>query len=187
MLDVATGAGDIPRALLQIGRRQHGVAYRSNCRFATSIPRAIEFARQQAEAAAAPIEFFQCDVLKDDFPAGFDAVVCTLFMHHLSDAEAAELMRRMAAAARRLAVVCDLARSKLAWWLTYAGTRLLTRSPVVHVDGPLSVQAAFTMDEIRVLAAEAGLADCQIRRGQPFRFVLSWWRHANDNSELPRA
>jgi hypothetical protein len=104
-----------------------------------------------------------------------------LFLHHLSDSEAAKLMRQMAAAAGRLVVVCDLARSKVAWWLTFAGTRLLTRSPVVHVDGPLSVQAAFTVDEIRSLARQAGLIDCRIQRRMPFRYVLSWWRNAIDH------
>ena len=121
-------------------------------------------------------------MLNDQLPGGYDAVVCTLFLHHLSDAEATALMRQMAAAAGRLVVVCDLARSKIGWWLTYAGTRLLTRSPVVHVDGPLSVQAAFTVDEIRSLAAQAGLTDCRIQRRVPFRFVLSWWRDANDHA-----
>jgi len=179
VLDVATGSGDIPRALLRIARR-HGAALNlSGCDIS---PRAIEFARQQTKAAGATIDFFQCDVLNDQLPGGYDAVVCTLFLHHLSDAEATALMRQMAAAAGRLVVVCDLARSKIGWWLTYAGTRLLTRSPVVHVDGPLSVQAAFTVDEIRSLALQAGLADCGIRRRMPFRFVLSWWRDANDHA-----
>jgi len=90
----------------------------------------------------------------------------------------------MAAASDRLVVVCDLARSNVAWWLTYAGTRLLTRSPVVRVDGPLSVRAAFTIDEVRSLAVQAGLTDCRIQRRMPFRFVLSWWRDANDHPGL---
>ncbi len=181
VLDVATGAGDIPLALLRIARRHGATVNLSGCDIS---PRAIEFARRQSDPAGAAIDFFQCDVLNDKLPGGYDAVVCTLFLHHLSDSEAAQLMRQMAMAAGRLVVVCDLARSRVGWWLTYAGTRLLTRSPVVHVDGPLSMQAAFTVEEIRSLAVQAGLMDCTIRRRMPFRFVLSWWRDENNHPAL---
>ena len=36
--------------------------------------------------------------------------------------------------------------------------KVLTRSPIVHVDGPRSVAAAFTVEEVRRLAGQAGLA-----------------------------
>jgi len=89
VLDVATGAGDIPRALLQIARRHGGALELSGCDIS---PRAIEFAQRQAEAAGARINFFQCDVLNDELPGSYDAVICTLFLHHLSDSDAGELM-----------------------------------------------------------------------------------------------
>ena len=180
VLDVATGGGDIPLALLRVARRRGMGMEIAGCDIS---PRAVDYARRQAAAAEEAIEFFQCDVLADPLPSGYDAVLSTLFMHHLSDAQAVELMRRMAAAAGELAVVCDLDRSPLAWWLTYAGTRLLARSPVVHVDGPLSVQAAFTADEFRALAAAAGLTPCDIWRCRPFRFVLSWTRRKSLKTE----
>ena len=55
VLDVATGAGDIPLALLRIARR-HGAALNlSGCDIS---PRAIEFARRQTEARRRGDRFF---------------------------------------------------------------------------------------------------------------------------------
>jgi len=56
------------------------------------------------------------------------------------------------------------------------GCRLLSRSPIVHFDGPVSVQGAFRMDEALDLAARAGLDGATIRRSWPERFLLSWHR-----------
>jgi SAM-dependent methyltransferase len=173
VLDVATGGGDIPLALARLARRRGIALQLAGCDIS---PRAMSFARRRAEQAGAAIEFFAHDALAGPLPGGYDAVICTLFLHHLSDAEAGELLRRMAAAAGRLVVVCDLVRSRSAWLLTRGLTRLLVRSSVVHVDGPLSIRAAFTVAEARLLAEQAGLTDCEIRRNWPFRFVLSQWR-----------
>ena len=125
----------------------------------------------------APIQFFQHDVLAGDLPKGYDAIVCSLFLHHLDDSTVRQLLARMMAAAGSVVVVSDLVRSPIALMTTIAATRVFTRSPVVHIDGPLSVRAAFTMDEIRVLAQAAGLTGFTICRRWPLRFVLSWWRN----------
>jgi hypothetical protein len=55
-------------------------------------------------------------------------------------------------------------------------TRLLTTSYVVHNDGPLSVEAAWTMAEAQRLAEEAGLPGARISWRWPFRFLLTWRR-----------
>jgi hypothetical protein len=60
--------------------------------------------------------------------------------------------------------------------LAYVGTRLLSASPIVHVDGPLSVAAAFTCVEAQELARRAGLEGATVARRWPFRFLLTWSR-----------
>jgi hypothetical protein len=80
----------------------------------------------------------------------------------------------MAAAARRAVLVDDLVRSRLGFALVWMGRYLLTSSPVVHVDGPLSVRAALSIGEARDLAERAGLQGCTIRRHWPERFLLTW-------------
>ena len=60
--------------------------------------------------------------------------------------------------------------------LAYLGTRILSRSPVVHVDGLLSVAAAFTMSEALELARRARWEGATVRWRWPFRFLLSGGR-----------
>ena len=49
-------------------------------------------------------------------------------------------------ATRHAVLVDDLVRSRLGFALVLAGSYLLTRSPVVHTDGPLSVRAALSLE-----------------------------------------
>jgi hypothetical protein len=52
----------------------------------------------------------------------------------------------------------------------------LSRSPVVRHDGPVSVAAAFSLAEARMLAQRAGLYGASLVRRWPCRFLLSWSR-----------
>jgi SAM-dependent methyltransferase len=173
VLDIATGAGDVPIRLFHKARRA-GIGLEL-----TGIDQsaaAVDYARQRAAAGGARVHFVAGDALADPLPDGYDVVMCSLFLHHLDDAAAEELMRRMAGAARRLVLVNDLRRSRLGWWVAWAGTRALTRSHVVHADGPRSVAAAFTVDEAATLARRAGLEGATVRRRWPWRWLLQWRR-----------
>ena len=64
----------------------------------------------------------------------------------------------------------------LGYGLAWIGCRLLSRSPMVHVDGPLSVQNAFTVDEARSLANKSGLQSARIVKHWPQRFLMTWQR-----------
>jgi 2-polyprenyl-3-methyl-5-hydroxy-6-metoxy-1,4-benzoquinol methylase len=180
VLDVATGGGDVPIALHRLGERA-GVRLRVEGCDRSEV--ALGHARRAAERAGAPIRFFPLDALNDSIPTGYDAVVCSLFLHHLTDEEAAELLRKMADAAGRRVVVNDLHRSRLGLWAVRLGAALLTRSPVVRIDGPRSVRAAFTPAETRKLARRAGLErGVELRRRGPLRWVMTWDR----TDEIPR-
>jgi SAM-dependent methyltransferase len=170
VLDVATGSGDVPRALAAKAAR----AGLTNLSFAGCdiSPTAVE----AASRASPGIAFFAHDALRDPLPAGYDVVTCSLFLHHLSEADAATLLSRMAAAAGRLVLVNDLDRSRFNYLAVWAACRLLTRSPVVRFDGPASVRSAFTADEALALAEKAGLAGASVRRRFPCRYLLTWQR-----------
>lgn len=86
------------------------------------------------------------------------------------------LLKRMTESTRHLVVAQDLLRSRWGYLICWAGTRLISRSPIVHVDGPLSVAGAFTLTEIQELAEQTGLTDYQINRHWPERFVFTWQR-----------
>jgi SAM-dependent methyltransferase len=173
VLDVATGAGDLPIALSRLARSRGVALELAACDVS---PRAVERARLAAERSGERVETFVHDALQGPLPEGFDVVTCSLFLHHLADDDAAATLARMAAAARRLVVAQDLLRSRagLAW--AVVGSRALTRSRVVHVDAALSVRAAFSADEAAALARRAGLSGACIRPRWPQRFVLEWRR-----------
>ena len=68
----------------------------------------------------------------------------------------------------------DLDRSRVGYLAAATVPRLLTRSPIVHTDALRSVRAAFTAEEARALAHEAGLSGAIVRRRFPFRWMLEW-------------
>jgi 2-polyprenyl-3-methyl-5-hydroxy-6-metoxy-1,4-benzoquinol methylase len=179
VLDIATGAGDLPLRLWHKARRAR---LQLDLRGVDISPHALEFARQRAESEGAAIEFSQLDVLNEELPRGYDVVISSLFFHHLENHRAAVLLRGMADAANHLVLVNDLRRSVTGWILAHAAARLFTTSDVVHTDAPLSVKAALTINEMRDIAAAAGLNDTVVRRRWPCRFLLEWRRLAPSDS-----
>ena len=174
MLDVASGAGDVAISIAKKSARSKWPIQVSGCDISLT---AISHATAAAKQHGVDIEFFQADALGDPLPEGYDVVMCSLFLHHLEEGDAHRLMNGMAAAAGRMVLINDLIRSRLGYLLAYFGTRLLTRSEIVHVDGPLSVRAAFTLREITDIASKAGLTAARISRHWPERFLLHWNKH----------
>lgn len=173
VLDLGCGSGDL-LAWLCAKARTKGIDLKiTGCDLS---PVALEAAQRRADQENMNSEFLQMDVLNGELPANQDVVVCSLFLHHLQNSDVVRLLQRMSEAAKHLVIAQDLLRTRWGYLVCWAGTRLLSRSPIVHVDGPLSVAGAFTLDEIQQLAEQAGLTDCQINRRWPERFVITWQR-----------
>jgi SAM-dependent methyltransferase len=168
VLDVASGGGDISLRLWRRFRRRGLDLNLEGCDIS---PVAVEHARAAAERAGADVRFHVHDALAPPPANDYDAVTCSLFMHHLEEDQAVTLLRNMAAAGRLL-LLDDLRRGPVGWLLAWVGTRLLTRSDVVHTDGPLSVEGAFTVAEARELARRAGWAGVEVRRHWPCRYLM---------------
>jgi SAM-dependent methyltransferase len=173
VLDLATGGGDVPIMLARRARKSGLNVAIDGCDIS---PVAVAFAARSANEAAMPVHFFRLDALNEPLPEGPDVVTCSLFLHHLSDDEALRLLRKMAGTARSMVLVNDLLRSRVGYWLAWAGCRVLSRSPIVLHDGPASVRAAFSLAEARDLARRAGLDGARLSRRWPWRFLLSWSR-----------
>jgi 2-polyprenyl-3-methyl-5-hydroxy-6-metoxy-1,4-benzoquinol methylase len=173
VLDLASGGGDVVCGLARRARRAgltldiHGLD-----RSPVAVETAIATARKQGVAA----RFAVGDVLAGEWPEGIDVVMCSLFLHHLEEADVVRLLQRMRESAAQTVLANDLVRSRLGYWLAWWGCRALTRSSIVHVDGPRSVAGAFTLDEARDMAARAGLTGVRLTRHWPERFLLRWDR-----------
>ena len=169
VLDVATGAGDVP---IRLARKAAAEGLRRITFAGCDIsPTAVAAATESATDNDVSVSFFRHDAIAEPLPAGYDAVTCSLFLHHLSDADAVTLLRRMKAAGR-LVLVNDLARGPLNYALVWLASRVCSRSPVVHFDGPASVRSAYSPDEVRVLAEKAGLTGVRVLDRPPCRFLL---------------
>ena len=132
--------------------------------------------RANAGATQTPnVRFQQLDVFQEPLPAGYDVVTSSLFLHHLTEDQTVELLRRCAAAAGAL-VISDLIRSRLVYCLAQLACRTLSRSPILHYYGPQSVASAYTRDEMRELLRRAGVTNAAVQRCWPERMMITWRR-----------
>jgi 2-polyprenyl-3-methyl-5-hydroxy-6-metoxy-1,4-benzoquinol methylase len=170
LLDVACGGGDI---MIDVARRARSADVSLEVHGCDVSPVALGHARREAERRGVTAEFLARDVLAEGLPGGYDLVCSSLFHHHLSNEDAVRLLKGMADAGHSV-LVQDLLRGTMGYVLAWSALRILSRSRIARVDGPLSVRAAFSLPEVRAMAVEAGLSGAVIRRGWPARFVLSW-------------
>jgi len=167
VLDIASGGGDVARAIY---RRAVAAGVEAQVVGADISDTAVAHANQIGGGPT----FVQLDAINVPLPTDFDVITSTLFLHHLQPADVVKLLSNMAGAARKGVVISDLARGRWCRFVSWVGTRAMTRSPIVHTDAMLSVSAAFTIDEMTDLAEAAGLGGATIRRCWPGRFVLTW-------------
>ncbi len=170
LLDVACGGGDV---LVQLGRwaRSRGWSWQlAGCDFS---PRALEISCSCARKAGLEVELFEHDVTRDVLSGSWDAVTCTLFLHHLEEATAVKLLGQMAQAAQHVALVDDLNRTCLGYAMAWTVGRL-SRNLLVREDAPQSVRAAFTPEEAARMVRQAGGRVLQLRRHWPQRWLLAF-------------
>jgi 2-polyprenyl-3-methyl-5-hydroxy-6-metoxy-1,4-benzoquinol methylase len=184
VLEIGSGGGDVLRSMAQRHPEHvfHGVDIQ---------PVAVEYARERS-ASVDNVRFAVADVLSSargsgesfseacriaDFgpgePTGSDVVMSSLFLHHLDEIDAVNMLKACRFYSKNLVLVDDLCRTRAGYALAWLGARILSRSPVVHTDGPLSVAGAFTPAEARLLACAAGLRRVEVQTHWPERFLLS--------------
>jgi len=172
VLDVACGGGDFVVGITKRAAKSRVPLEIDGCDIS---PRAVEYASKlAAREGIGHRSFFVADAIRDQLPDDYDVVMCSLFLHHLDEEDATQLLKQMASACRHRVLVSDLRRTRIGYTLAVVGCRLLTRSPVVHTDGPLSVRAAWSDAEVRSLAAAAGMQEAQLTHHWPQRFLLTW-------------
>lgn len=168
LLDIATGSGDIPRALVRWGRR-HGYDLRV---LATDVSEDVLTVARRETADEPRITIEASDARNLPYRDGaFDIAVCSLALHHFPREEAVKVLAEMGRVSRRGIILNDLVRS----WSGYVGAWLLgnatTTNRLTRHDAPLSILRAFTPDELTTMAYQAGLVNLHVT---PHRF----WRMA---------
>ena len=173
VLDMACGGGAVAIGVRKRALREKLPMAVEGCDMS---PVALEFARGRAVRANVNVRFFRTNLLDEPLPEGYDVLVCSLFLHHLDEDVAVDFLRRAAAAAGSMVLVNDLVRSTVGYLYAYTGCHLLTRSPIVRTDGPISAKAAFKPSELEQLAHQAGLGGAEVKRHWPEQMLLVWKR-----------
>jgi len=169
VLDVGTGAADLPLALVALGRK---LGRRVTV---TAVDRSLHVVSIAVRTVARePAVRVACaDARRLPFgPRSFDAVTASLFLHHFDDAEATRLLAAFRRLARRVVIVNDLRRHVVPWAFIAAAARVLRRGATYVHDAPLSVRRGFTPGELERAARTAGARAARVRRSWPYRLVL---------------
>ena len=170
ILDLATGAADVPCAIVTWARSQRvDIAI-------TAVDGNSEILRIAREKTAdwPEIRIEQQDLLALPYPAAsFDIVLCSLALHHFSESDAVAILRRIHDIARGGWIINDLRRNRVAIGLSKLMAHTIITNPIARFDAPASCERAFTVAEWRTMAARAGLDHFIIRRHRYFRMALA--------------
>ena len=175
LLDLATGSGDIPRAIL----RQAAAKRRAVEVIASDLSPAILAEAERELAGHENVSFASYDARSVPLPdRSVDVTLCALALHHFTTEEAIQVLREMARLSRIGFVLNDITRGRAGLGSAWVASRLATRNRLTRHDMPLSVRRAFTPDELREMLQRADLADATVRQHWLFRMTAVW--HASD-------
>lgn len=172
VLDVATGSADIPLAMGKWGV-SHGVDL--DVLGADVSAEVVAEARRHVVGSGVRLARAHARALPWSDGA-FDVVCCCLALHHFSPGEAVQVLQEMWRVASHAIIVTDLTRSYLAHIGTWLATRTVASNVLTRHDGPLSVLRAYTLEEMRELAAQANISSASIQGYPLFRQLLIGWK-----------
>jgi SAM-dependent methyltransferase len=173
ILDLATGAADVPRAIATWARAQ---LVKVEITAVDGNPEILRIARENA-ADWPEIHVEQQDLLALPYPAAsFDVVLCSLALHHFSEADAVAILRSINHIARGGWIINDLRRNRLAIGLSKLMAHTNITNPIARFDAPASCERAFTIAEWRAMATRAGMDHFTISRHRFFRMALAGYK-----------
>ena|SRR5437899_2510254 len=164
VLDLATGSGDIPRLLVDFARN---IGAQIHVDAIDRQSATLEIARKLS-AGYPEISYHEGDILGWDGAPDCDIALCSLVLHHFSDAEAVSVLRRCRELSKRFVLVSDLRRGFLLRAGVYLLTAAIFREPMTRFDARLSAQRAFSFSEMRHVAIRAGWENFSHKK---FRFA----------------
>lgn len=168
MLDLGTGAADIPLAIVDWARLRG----RKVSIVASDVSPAIlrlAAARTSGEPA---IELECYDARRVPLPdLSVDVSLCSLALHHFSPTDAIQILHEMNRLSRIGFVLNDLRRSRIGYGATWFASRMTTRNRLTRNDAPLSIRRAYTPDELRALLGQAHVDGVRVEKAPWFRMV----------------
>jgi SAM-dependent methyltransferase len=157
LLDVGAGSGDMGRCITRHFRNAKVVSLDHR-----------EFHLRDAASPRVVADALQLPFSKQ----AFDFVLCSSVLHHFPDFEVVKMIASLRHFAQRALLLLDLERHPLAHRFLPITRRIFGWSPLTLHDGPVSVAAAFRLEELLSLAAAAGATAVVGRKHRPW-FRLS--------------
>jgi len=173
IIDLATGSADLPIQILRWSTKR---GYDVRVVGIDLHERTIDEARRMRSTLAPPLRerlhLVRGDALRLPFHAGsFDYAITSLFLHHLDDDQAEQVLRIMGRIARRGIIATDLLRRRRAYlWISLF---TLFASPMLRHDARVSVAQAFSRREVLDMRARAGVNFARFHVDFGHRFALA--------------
>ncbi len=168
ILDLATGSGDIPRAIAawaaHAGIRVHIDAVDQQAS-------TLAIARRLS-AGVSPVVYHQGDIREFGAGQSWDVVLCSLALHHFSEGDAVRILTHAAALARHHVLVADLRRCAAGTFGVDLLTATVMREPMTVADARASVRRAFSFEELAGLARAANWENFSHARRFCFRQAI---------------
>lgn len=128
----------------------------------------------QKNAGGYPGISFKClNIFSEDFKEeNYDIIISSLFTHHFKDDRLIDLFSSIKKQARIGVIINDLHRHWLAYYSIKAIVNILSKSPMVKHDGPVSVLRAFTKEELENILRAADITQYSLKWMWAFRWQL---------------
>jgi 2-polyprenyl-3-methyl-5-hydroxy-6-metoxy-1,4-benzoquinol methylase len=167
--DVGCGSGDILRLISKFLKKNGRVGKLIGI---DANPNIAAYARIHTSPDY-PIEFRAMDIFSDEFRnSSFDIVTGTLFFHHFTEDQLVSFFKDLYSRVSIGIVINDIHRHWFAYHSIKWLTRLFSKSSMVIHDAPLSVERAFSKQELIDILAKAGITDYEIRWMWAFRWQV---------------
>jgi len=152
VLDLATGSGDLPRAMVHRARERN---VNISIDAVDAQESTLHIARELSTAEP-EIRYHAADIRTFGSGSRWDLVTCFLALHHFTEEDAVALLRRMHTMTSTMAMAADLRRCLIGTAGVWLITETILTDPMTRTDGRMSTQRAFSFQEFGNLARAAG-------------------------------
>jgi len=159
IVDLGCGHGDILRDVARFGRKNN---YTFKLIGIDANAAAIDYA-QELSRAYPELTFKGLDVFSEAFKKqSYDLMICNLFLHHFKDEQVRLLLKQGLEKTTIGAIVNDLHRNQLAYYL-FKCMGVFIKNKMVVNDGLLSILKAFKRSELETFSSQIHV-----------RFTIRW-------------
>lgn len=166
LLDVGTGLGDTPVAVVREGKR-YGISVRP---FGLELTPAFSHIAHRRVSSVITGDARRLPLADKSV----DIVTCSLVLHHLDEADALVMLRECDRVARQRVIIAELERSWLAILLLWIVSFPLRFHPISRHDGAVSIRRGFLAGELKRLIERATHAEVHCHPRLGWRVTASW-------------